>query len=459
MSHLIIEQGKEMGRQITVPEEGLKFGRSPVNDIVLKHPSVMLFHGRFFFKSDNTLWVTDFGAAEKTTVQGEPIDEIQLNSGDLVKVGATAFRVRHAVLNESDAEVGATPASPVRPVAAPKAATKVAPIAEKSPSIDPGIKSKPVAPPRAAPLPAQFSTSKNASPGGKLVVPLVILVLLGVVGYVGFSMMDRPAEQVAVKAPVKDVLTFSYERVIGSGDNIIRYSLELDGTGLLTVQMDDVKNGRQNAKRVETSEKRRKQLSNALFNTGFFAVSGDREAAASDVYDLYTLAVMRNHAFNQVRVLNRTMPPGLKRAVQLVEEFAQSEMGILFIWDLTEPELMELANQAYRMAETRYLEREVNRGNLWAALRKYEEAQLCMETMDPKPELFRKASNGIEKVEDALEEKFNGMMALVEESIRQENYEDAAINLTYLTEVIPDPSDGRHQTIRSRLLQVKEHLK
>ncbi len=78
MSHLIIEQGEAVGTEVSIPMAGMKFGRSPANDLVLKDESVMLFHGRFFFKSDGSLWVTDFGAGEKTTVGGLPIDEHQL---------------------------------------------------------------------------------------------------------------------------------------------------------------------------------------------------------------------------------------------------------------------------------------------------------------------------------------------------------------------------------------------
>ena len=87
MSHLIIEQGKEVGTEVVVPPTGMKFGRSPANDLVLDDEAAMLFHGRFFFKSDGSLWVTDFGAGEKTTVGGMPVDEHQLKSGDLVVVG------------------------------------------------------------------------------------------------------------------------------------------------------------------------------------------------------------------------------------------------------------------------------------------------------------------------------------------------------------------------------------
>ena len=35
MSHLIIEQGKDVGKEVTVPSGGMKFGRSPANDLVL----------------------------------------------------------------------------------------------------------------------------------------------------------------------------------------------------------------------------------------------------------------------------------------------------------------------------------------------------------------------------------------------------------------------------------------
>jgi len=102
MFHLIIEQGNDVGREVTVPSNGIKFGRSPANNLVLDDESVMLFHGRFFFKSDGTLWVTDFGAGEKTVVEGLPVDEYQLKVGELIQIGKTAFRVVNVKPSEQE---------------------------------------------------------------------------------------------------------------------------------------------------------------------------------------------------------------------------------------------------------------------------------------------------------------------------------------------------------------------
>ena len=63
--HLIVEEGPERGREISIPEAGARVGRARENDIVLDDASLSRFQCRFYFKEDR-LYVMDLGSTNCT---------------------------------------------------------------------------------------------------------------------------------------------------------------------------------------------------------------------------------------------------------------------------------------------------------------------------------------------------------------------------------------------------------
>ncbi|MCF7849205.1 MAG: FHA domain-containing protein, partial [Kiritimatiellales bacterium] len=248
MSHLIIEQGIDVGKEVAVPPAGMKFGRSPANDLVLDDDAVMLFHGRFFFKSDGSLWVTDFGAANKTTVDGEPVDEFQLSVGNLIEVGHTGFRVIKASQEEESASVANDAAGHGH--------------------IDLGFKRE------KKQLPRHHKKEKRSTFSSRLLQVLVVLMVLVVLLIVGPSLLELSKKEIAV-APQEETLLMAYERVQADTRNIFRYYLELTANGEFSIQIDDLKNDRHVSKKKQISETIRLQLSNSIEEAGFFDVDSD----------------------------------------------------------------------------------------------------------------------------------------------------------------------------------------
>jgi len=305
MSHLIIEQGKEVGREVTVPPAGMKFGRSPANDLVLEDEAAMLFHGRFFFKSDGTLWVTDFGAGEKTTVGGIPIDEYALKAGDLVEVGDTAFRI---INNQLDASGGSAAAR------------------HGDGEIDLGFKGgKGAGPGRQA---GSSGPSKSTLLPRLMQVGVILLVL--VVLLIVVPSLVELSKDGTKTVKQRQLLTLSYERVQANRQNIFRYALELDEGGRFSIIIDDLKNNRHVQKSMQLSKTMLLQLSNSIEEAGFFRVDSDYAGAAEGQYDLYDIAVQRNRRSHHIKVLNRNPPRGIKRTVAAIEDFALSELAIPF---------------------------------------------------------------------------------------------------------------------------------
>ncbi|MDF7801616.1 FHA domain-containing protein [Pontiellaceae bacterium B1224] len=445
MSHLIIEQGKEVGKEVEVPAAGIKFGRSPANDLVLDDDVAMLFHGRFFFKSDGTLWVTDFGAGEKTMVGGKPVDEHQLKAGDLVEVGKTSFRI-----------INATKGTGAEPVAAaskmPKEEPAAAPDGEDD--IDLGFKREK----RSRKAPEKKAEHKPASMTSRLLQVAVIVLVLIVLMVVGPSLLEM-SNMGADVVQQEESLTLSYERVEGTTENIFRYHVELNDQGIFSVRIDDLATGSHQIESEEISQSVIEQLSHGIASSGFFDVDSDFEGTVENQYDLYDIAVQRNRRFHHVQVLNWTPPPAIERTTELIEDFARSELGISFNWMKSPEELMLLAEQAVKIGEARFAERDVRYSNLATAIAQFEEAKLYLEIREPKPALYHRANDLLVAAKAERDLRYDDYLFRADGAIRRKDWDEAAKHLRILSELVTDRSDPRYDKIRTKLLNVEQHLR
>jgi len=431
MSHLIIEQGKEVGKEITVPTSGMKFGRSPANELVLEDDAAMLFHGRFFFKSDGTLWVTDFGAGEKTTVGGMPVDEYLLKVGDLVEVGSSAFRVINAKAEASGES-------------APSAAEE---------EIDLGF-----APTKQA---RHSGVAKERSKSSmlmhrilQLAVVLLVLLVLVVAAPEFLKFGSRGDTAVAQEKS----LSFVYECVRGNWKNIFRYHLELTVDGKASIQIDDLRD-RHIVKSVVVDAETLENLSRRLAGTGFFEFEGNREVAARNAYELHDIAIFRNGHFNHVRVLNREPPSEIRQTISILENFVFGKLDVPFTL-LEDPEaLIGYAEVSFKLAEARFAERDVQYGNLAEAIKHYKETIVYLETLAPKPELYRQAVQNMEKTKAEQAVRYKDFMFNADRAIRLGDWREADRHLRILAELVPDRKDERYESISSKQLEVEGHLR
>lgn len=443
MSHLIIEQGKNVGTEVAVPETGMKFGRSPANDLVLEDDAVMLFHGRFFFKSDGALWVTDFGAGEKTTVGGEAIDEHPLKMGDLVEVGNTAFRIINTTLHSDP-----SPVTVVEP-------EELKPDATHDHSIDLGFN---------RPSPRKVKPAVGSKPPAKsklinrLVIVLAMLVVV-VVAVLVFNSLSNKLGGAGGGGPQKGQLTLTYERVEGDDSNIFRYYLELDVKGRLSISVDDLKNKRHIQKTEAVPASAVQQLAKNIDNSGFFRLDTDFAGVAEGQYDLYDLTVQYNSRFHHIKVLNRTAPPEIRNAVDSIEDFALTELGIPATLFRDPEELLREAQHAFEVGQTRYAERDVRNANLAAAIGLFEETMLYLNTFEPKPELFEQADRLLEQAKAEQDRRYEDYMFNVDNHMQLRQWDEAQRYLRILIELIPDRDDERYDEIERKLNNVEQRLR
>lgn len=404
----------------------------------------MLFHGRFFFKSDKTLWVTDFGAGEKTTVGGIPVDEYQLKTGELVEVGDTAFRIINARQDEAILEppVGAAPIEK----------------AKGHEEIDLGFSSH-----HAHKKGTRTHTKEGHPQKGSLVNRLmqlmVSLLVIGVVIYVALEAM-KLAEPVNTQiAPPKSSISLRYERVKGDSENVYRYQLDLDSKGMLKVVVDDLKGNRHVTEERQVSEPVMLLLASQLDESGFFEVDSDRIGISENKYDLHDLTIQRNFRHQRIKVLNRRPPEQIQRTISIIDDFALSEAGILQSFYKSQAELMIMAKRSFDLAEAKFAEREVRIENYALAIKNYKDVIFFLETIDRKPAYHDKAERKLQEISDMQDQKFDDLMFQAEQATRLKDWESADKYLRRLSNLIPNRNDHRYDTIRSKMLNIEKYLR
>lgn len=441
MSHLIIEQGKDVGTEVEVPAAGMKFGRSPANDLVLDDESVMLFHGRLFFKSDGSLWVTDFGAGEKTMVGGKQIDEIALKVGDLVEVGSYAFRVINV-------QSSAAAAAPV-----PAAAKKEADAEE--PAIDLGFQSpEKEAPPRAA----GGSGEKNHSVLHRVLQAAIVLLVILVAALAVPEVMNLRGGSAAPQAERDKLLAFTYECVRGNYKDIFRYFIELTPEGGASIEIHNLGN-RQNTKSAKVSAEAAEKLARRLLGSGFFEVDGAYEIDAPGTYNYYDLAIYCGGKFNRVKVLNRELPQDVQHAASMIEEFIFAELDVPSTLLEDEGTLVSLAAESLKLADACFAEQDVKVGNLAQAIKYYTEGLDYLETLDLKPAVYGRIKEGLARAQAEQDARYKDYKFNADRAMRLGDWGEADRQLRVLAELIPNRDDHRHEVIVAKQLEVEEHLR
>jgi len=90
-AELTIETGPDAGHSHRAGDRALRLGRSPDNDIILRDPATSGHHARVERRGE-TFWIVDLGSTNGTLVNGEPIQEKELNHGDRVTIGQNAVQ-------------------------------------------------------------------------------------------------------------------------------------------------------------------------------------------------------------------------------------------------------------------------------------------------------------------------------------------------------------------------------
>lgn len=89
-AELTIESGPDAGHTHRAVDKAVRLGRSPDNDVILRDPATSGHHARLERRGD-AFFLVDLGSTNGTFVNGESIQEKQLNNGDRVTVGQNSL--------------------------------------------------------------------------------------------------------------------------------------------------------------------------------------------------------------------------------------------------------------------------------------------------------------------------------------------------------------------------------
>lgn len=88
-AELTIESGPDAGHTYRATENALRMGRSPDNDLILRDPATSGHHARVERRGEQ-FWIVDLGSTNGTLVNGEPVQEKELNHDDRITIGQNA---------------------------------------------------------------------------------------------------------------------------------------------------------------------------------------------------------------------------------------------------------------------------------------------------------------------------------------------------------------------------------
>ncbi|MBR1588436.1 MAG: FHA domain-containing protein [Kiritimatiellae bacterium] len=424
---ILVAEGPLKGGRYSVPEVGLRLGRSSTCEISIPDPALSRNHCLFEVR-DGTLWVTDLASANGTLVNDEQLgaDSKALAPGDRVTAGDT-------VLALVEPGAGLPPETP----AAPK--------------IDLG-----------------FGRQEDSG-GGKAAPMRLVLWAVAVLAVAGAAILivassAEPEAEIAPQ-PVQDaepsLQGFTFEKVEATADGIYRYALSYTAGGDLAVEIDDVpKENRHVRKTATLSAEARENLAKIFASDELYRL--DREYAGvplkPNTLKSFSLHVLRGSRVFDVTIENSQEPPAFRETRERLETFSKNELGIWAI-QFSAEKLVEMSSESRRAADAKWEERDVQHGNLAEALAKYDEAVFYLETVNPKPADYGELVSRRQQAAAELDKRYRDQRFLADRAINLQDWATAQRELRVLCEIVPGAKDPRHAEAAAKLLDVESRMK
>ena len=422
---LMIMNGTLAGQRFEVKDGGLRLGRSSSNDIHVPDEELSRNHCLFETVGESGVRVTDLASANGTLVNGVPLggDPVELKLGDLIEVGKIVISV-----------VGNQPLP-------------------KADGVDLGL----------------GTSEKTAAPSGHRRSPLanvlwiVAVLVAGGAIYLMLTVPQEPREPapaaIVEEAPV--VREVCYEKVEADSDGIFRYEMSVSPDGMLKVTLDDTKEDRHPAippKRL--NEQAQAELNDILslkslreIDREYVGIEPDPPALTS-----WRLKVVYTTAARTIRIVNTQEPEPFRAIREKLEAFSKNELGIHAI-QYPRAKLVELAEESIALGKAKWEDRDVQHGNLFAAVAAYKEAIFYLETIDPKPECIDDARRGLEESQKELERRYGDQRFLADRAINLGQWDIAQRELSVLLEMVPDRGDDRNREAAAKLIDVEKRMK
>ncbi|MBR3085739.1 MAG: FHA domain-containing protein [Kiritimatiellae bacterium] len=424
MPYLEVTAGPDTGRRFALPEGVTTIGRSSECGIVLKDPLLSRRHCNVTRHGDE-ISISDLDSANGTFVNGKETKTATLGDGAEISIGDSAIRL--AAMAE-----------------APSAAADGAPIVDLGLGTGGGD-----APEAARPnwRPLLWAVAAVA-----VVATAASFILRGGTG---------PEEPVITQPAAPDLLPLqiAYEKVEADAENIFRYNMELSPDGLLSIEIDDLAEGRHVRKEAQIAEEGIRRLARQLERAGMFSI--ETPAAGISPNGGLTrmcVSIVAGRRVACATAENRAPQPAFSAVCDTLETFGRNELGI---WAMQYPteKLVELAQEAFTRARNLFDQRGIAHGNLYLATKSCQEAMFYLETVEPKPAFFAEMLETMQEAGEELSRRYGEQRFRADRAINLREWQAAAEELRILRELIPDEDDQRNADATRKLLDVENRLK
>ncbi len=483
--------GSEAGSSLELDRDSLKLGRELDNDISLSTGGVSRYHA-VLQRTDKGIWmVSDVGSTNGTKINGKQIDlPTQLEEGDVISLGDQNIRFGEkkdlakdvaevlrntAILENTTPKVvfhtSAAPSDPTEMKIKPVFSIKAAP--EEQPKSDPA---KPE-PPKSELEPEKtdlsifenknlnlFQKKKKPEAAGDeakkvrrlsstllfYTVILAIIILFGV-GFHFFNEQSNqkppPVEEKQTEKKAPFVLRYVKESV--NGDNIFRFSLDIDGEKA-TFCIDDLKSKRHYEKKIDVQSAYLTTLQKDIQATDFFSLEPEHAGTvAVGQSNMRRLLIAANYKFNDVTVRDTYAPNSFETIAQSIDIFASHYN--LFTIAMTVNEILKLAQDDFNVGEDLFRNREANPGNLLKAKLRYQMVVENLEPFQPKPEIWDRARKREQEVDTILSKMEGDLNFEYSRRYRMKDWEGAREIVIAMMQILPEDSKGYERCSESRL--------
>ena len=435
------------GTRFEVGPGGVRLGRSSSNDVSIPDEELSRNHCLFEQSGEAGIRVTDLASANGTFVNGEQLgsDSCGLKVGDSIEVGSTTISV-----------IGEDAPSSSRSAGVKTAATIDLGLGSAS-----AVASQGIASPR----------SSAKKPGGRqrtmiantlwVVAALMVAAAIAVV-LCAPRESEKPIAPVVEEKPEQKLVSLSYEKIEADASRVFSYRMEVDGAGILRVAFDDVPGENRHVdKRAKLSDKAKKRILEILDKPGFAAL--EDEYAGSSVEDenalkSFRIRVVRWGSVKDILVENTQEPDAFREVRESLEAFSRNELGIWAI-QYSKEKLIELSDESAKVGDSKWDDREVEYGNLSAAVKAYKDALFYLETINPKPDGYVAIKEKLARTEEELKQRYEDQRFLADKAMNLGDWEVAQNELKILCELVPDRDDPRHAEANARLVDVENRMK
>ncbi len=425
---IVVENGELAGRRFPVLEGGVRLGRSSSNNICIPDEELSRNHCLFEPFGETGIRVTDLASANGTFVNGTAIvgESVELKPGDVIEVGESRLRISD---NES---------------------------AEKPSGVDLGLGaisaesesgSKTGEPPRRNPI------------ANLLWIVLVLILSSAIYLVLSGDLTQNPNPIQEATAPVETVSEMRYEKVVADSSAIFRYYMTFSA-GVLKVVIDDLsKENRHIVKNARLTDAASARLNEILTDPEL--VTLDREYAGPETeppeLKSWGLRILYTTKGKSVHIVNTQEPEAFRRVREKLETFANNELGLWAI-QYSREKLLEMASAEAESARMKWDDREVEYGNIHAAICAYRKAIAYLDTVNPKPNEFSDYRTALEAAEKLLNERYADQRFRADQAIKLNDWETAKRELLVLCELVPDRDDDRYREASAKLIDVEKRL-